>query len=158
MLKRKHKSPSTLNSRLKRSKRKHLERPQQPPPNARASIKEELTKAYGLSPDSKFLFFKKGRHYGRPRLLLSFGTVVCLGADTYELLCVVRFINHSSMNEDYHNQLDHAISTVYPHARARGEVKINGATHWGKRIGHKFGRMFAAGFCPGYDPVVKAGT
>ncbi|EGF96940.1 uncharacterized protein MELLADRAFT_114723 [Melampsora larici-populina 98AG31] len=84
------------------------------------------------------MFLKKGRKYGRPRLSLTHGTVPQEG-----------------MNEDLFKTYDQAISTIYQHAKARNEVLGNGATYRGRRQGHKFGRMYAAGFRPGYDRIVK---
>lgn len=152
----KYKSPATRKSRLKRSTQKHLERPVKPLPNARAIQKANLISQYGLPMDSKFLFFRKGRHYGKPRFTLTYGTVVCLDIDTSELLLVVRFVEKECVEKNYETY-NHSISTIYQHAKARGEVKNNGATYRVRRMGRKFGRMFAAGFRPGYDAEVKGG-
>ncbi|EGG08672.1 uncharacterized protein MELLADRAFT_61756 [Melampsora larici-populina 98AG31] len=153
----KYKSPATLQSRLNRSLQKHLERPSKPPPNQRAIQKANLISLYGLPMDSKFLFFRKGRSYGKPRFSLTYGTVVCLDYDTSELLLVVRFVEKGSVSEEIYNAYNHSISTIYQHAKARGEVKNNGATYRARRLGRKYGRMFAAGFRPGYDTEVKGG-
>ena len=154
----KYKSPATRRSRLKRSTQKHLEHPSKPLPNARATQKAYLIKHYGLPLDSKFLFFRKGRHFGKPRFSLNYGTIVCLDFDTSELLMVVRFLEKEKEDEDnIFKSYNHSISTIYQHAKARGEVKINGATYRGRRLGRRFGRMFAAGFRPGYDAEVKGG-
>ncbi|EGG01581.1 uncharacterized protein MELLADRAFT_92051 [Melampsora larici-populina 98AG31] len=152
----KYKSPSTKNSRLNRSILKHTDRESRLP-NARAAKKEELTQKYGLPPDAKFLFFKKGRRFGQARLSLSYGTVVCLDLDTSELLLVVQFVEKDERNQELFQQYNHSISTVYQHAKARGEIKINAATYRARRQGRKFGRMHAAGFRPGYEPDVKGG-
>ncbi|EGG01036.1 uncharacterized protein MELLADRAFT_92771 [Melampsora larici-populina 98AG31] len=157
MPKHKHKSPATLKSRLLRSIKRHLERPKPALPNARVAKKAELTKHYGLPEDSKFLFLKKGRHFGKPRLSLSYGTVVCLDADTLELLLVVQFVEPTEMEDSVFKSYNHSISTIYQHAKARNEVKGNAATYRGRRKGRKFGRMYAAGFRPGYDHEVKGG-
>ncbi|EGG00875.1 uncharacterized protein MELLADRAFT_92935 [Melampsora larici-populina 98AG31] len=152
----KYKPRSTRESRLNRPIQKHEERPKYPP-NAQAAKKAELTEKYGLPSDAKFLFFKKGRRFSKPRLSLSYGTVVCLDQDTFELLLVVRFVEKADGTPGLFESYDHSISTVYWHARARGEIKTNAATYRGRRPGRKFGRMHAAGFCPGYDAKVKGG-
>ncbi|EGG11473.1 uncharacterized protein MELLADRAFT_91027 [Melampsora larici-populina 98AG31] len=123
-----------------------------------AAKKAKLTEHYGLPEDSKFLFLKKGRKFGRPRLSLSHGTVVCLDVDTSELLLVVRFVERQEgINDELFRSYNHSISTVYQHAKARNEVLGNFATYRGRRQGNKFGRMYAAGFRPGYDHIVKGG-
>ncbi|EGG02676.1 uncharacterized protein MELLADRAFT_109983 [Melampsora larici-populina 98AG31] len=93
------------------------------------------------------------KHLERP----TYGTVVCLDLDTSELLLVVRFTEKSSLGEDIYQSYNHSISTIYQHAKARGEVKTNGATYRARRLGRKYGRMFAAGFRPGYESGIKGG-
>ncbi|EGG00995.1 uncharacterized protein MELLADRAFT_92839 [Melampsora larici-populina 98AG31] len=153
----KKKSASTIRSRLNRSKRNKIDRPDRHLPNARAAKLAELTQKYGLPPESKFLFLKKGRVFGKPRLSLEYGTVVCLDADTCDLLLVVRFVERNNASDAVFDSYNHSISTIYQHAKARNEVKTNGATYRGRRSSRKFGRMYAAGFRPGYDPEVKGG-
>jgi hypothetical protein len=86
-----------------------------------------------------------------------FGTVVCLDADTSQLLLVARFVERTLENQSLFENYNHAIPTVYHHARARGLVKLNGATKKARANRRKYGKMWAAGFRPGYDAVVKAG-
>lgn len=155
----KHKSPSTILSRKNRTKRKNAEKKNQnrPPPNNRAAKKAELTELYGLPPDTKFLFFKKGDKSKAP-FRIHFGTIVCLDKDTCDLLAVVRFVERTSENSALFEKYNHAIPTVYKHARARGLIKINGAAKKARVLRKKYGKMYAAGFRPGFDRLVKAAS
>ncbi|EGG06301.1 uncharacterized protein MELLADRAFT_87360 [Melampsora larici-populina 98AG31] len=153
----KHKSPSTIRCRKAHTIRKKLERKKienRPPPNARKARLAALTELYGLPPETKFLFFKKGQP---DPFRIHFGTVVCLDEDTSELLLVARFVERTVSNRPLFENYNHAISTVYQHARARGLCKSNGAANKVAEHLRKYGKMYAAGFRPGYDHLAKAG-
>ncbi|EGG05857.1 uncharacterized protein MELLADRAFT_87712 [Melampsora larici-populina 98AG31] len=151
----KHKSPSTIRCRKAHSLRQKLERKKNRPAINQRSVKlAQLTELYGLPPETKFLFFKKGQ---TTPTRIHFGTVVCLDEDTSELLLVARFVERTPTNLALFERYNHAISTVYHHAKARGIVKTNGAAKKVKAHLRKYGKMHAAGFRPGYDHIAKAG-
>ncbi|EGG07267.1 uncharacterized protein MELLADRAFT_85892 [Melampsora larici-populina 98AG31] len=156
----KYKSPSTRKARANHTINKNMQDPERARPliNARAASKAELIEQYGLPSDTKFLFFKKGRWLKRARFTVRYGTVVCLDADTSELLLVARFVERDEVNEDLFESYNHSISTIYQHAKARGIININGASYKEKRRIRKHGTMYAFGLRPGYEKGVAAGT
>lgn len=115
-----------------------------------------------------FLYFKKRNHFVSEPHRLHCGTVVCLDEDTLELLLVAQFLPHCPSNREILQTYNHAIPTIYAHARARGEVKTNGSMRRVRRAVQNALRkasrkegcscMHAAGFCPGYDKLAKAGA
>ncbi|EGG04323.1 uncharacterized protein MELLADRAFT_89499 [Melampsora larici-populina 98AG31] len=154
----KQKSQSTIRARAKRTVEKNKKNSLHPLLNARAAKKAKLTKEYGLPADSKFLFFKKGRKYGRPRFRLTYGTVVCLDADTSELLLIARFNERNESNKKLFALFDHAISTAYTHSTARNLIDINGASYKEKRRSRKYGKMYAFGMRAGFEKECLALT